>query len=355
MIQAGNVPILKFAAYSRNCNTGTCGRKYLAPVPSLADIQLFVNFGNSKPASFEIAVIDVYKPINNSVVTSTDYLIGWSGSYWYGIFRGIVTGPDYHAFLIALITPTQTFFSEQYCSSSDCGILTKISVCYPYNYNDEDLNGIYIGAPDPSKPIEGNAVLFYQHNFWTRQGEIYETSNKITFTGNYKKNFATSLIKNFEFRPELVPGWYKDYLLSVYFRGNILIDGTPAIVTDVNFEDVDVDYWKAYAVLGKEIKGGFGCSPYICSGPCAAVLGANGSTSVVPVPCVDVESAIGVTSLACEEWIQDGSSPGGYINYVGCDGTIYTTKPVILNGRIFIQSGTLTGLGAVNFTFVAFH
>lgn len=264
MISAGSANILNYAPYSRNCNLGNTGRRYLAPVPSLADVQLFVNFGSVRPTSFEFTIIDICHPARSGVLTPGCYVVGWNGSYWYGVFKQFSSTEAYDSFIIAMTTGSKTFFSEQYQVETECDTLTKISVCYPSNYNSEDVNGIYIGLPDTSQPYSGRPSVFYHHNFWTRQGEIVEMSNKITFTSNAKKNFASSLTKLFEFRPELVPGWYKDYLLSVYFRGDILINGTHTLVTDLAFEDVDVDYWKPYAVLGKEVKGGFGCAPFVC-------------------------------------------------------------------------------------------
>lgn len=264
MINAGTANILNYAPYSRNCNLGQCGRHYLAPIPSLYDVQLFVNFGTMKPTGFEFTIIDLCNPSRSAVVTSGIYLIANNGVYWYGIFKNFSSSADYSSFIISLTTGAQTFFSEQYQLPSECDTLVKVNVCYPYNYNAEDTNGIYIGEPDLSKGYSGLPTIFYHHNFWTRQGEIVETQNKITFTSNAYKNFATTLNKSYEFRPELVPGWYKDYLLSVYFRGDILINGVHALVTEINFDDVDVDYWKAYAVLGKQVKGGFGCAPFVC-------------------------------------------------------------------------------------------
>ena len=267
MISAGSAAITEWAKYNRNCNVGLCRHKYIAPVPSLYEVTLFINFGTVKPDALEWTIINLCQPYKSNPLTTNCFIIAYNGRYWYGVFTQFKSTEDYSSFIIAASTGSETFFSEQYQVENPCETLTKISVCYPSNYNADDTNGIYIGAPDLSQSYSGKKEIFYRHNFWTRQGEIIETQNKITFTSNSKRNFATTLTRQFEFRPELVPGWYKDYLLSVYFRGNILINDNPAIVTDINFEDVDVDYWKAYAVLGKEVKGGFGCSPIECPPP----------------------------------------------------------------------------------------
>lgn len=272
LLNAGTANILNYAPYSRNCNLGGCRRLYYVPVPTLADVEIFVNFGPIKPASVDFTLINLCSPFDHQTINSDCFIIAYNGSYWYGIYKSFTATTPYNIYLFACAVSYEggtnaTFFSEQYQNGSDCDVLTKVSVCYPNNYNSEDINGIYVGQRDTSQTYSGKVSMFYQHNFWVRDAEIIETGNKITFTSNPYKSFASKLNKTFEFRPgELVPGWYKDYLLSVYFRGNILINGLATQVTDLNFENVDegADIWKAYCVLGKEIKGAFGCVGIIC-------------------------------------------------------------------------------------------
>jgi hypothetical protein len=342
MLLASTANIMNYAPYSRNCNISNVGRRYLAPVPGIADVQLFVNFGSTQPTSFEFSVMDLCHPSQSAPATTDCYVIGWNGAYWYGVFKNFVTTGLYSSFLFALTTGSKIYFSEQYQVETDCDTLTKVSVCYPSNYNAEDVNGIYIGLADLTKPHSGNSTIFYHHNFWTRQGEIIEKSNKITFTSNPRKNFATNLVKNFEFRPELVPGWYKDYLLSVYFRGDILINGVHALVTDLAFEDVDVDYWKAYAVLGKEVKGAFGCSPFDCpDGDCAPEI----CVPVMFTPPTFLDAVVGV--LYTKTVVFAGTAPftlygeGGLPAWMGHS----------ITGNVLTLSGTPVSNGTVGIGF----
>jgi hypothetical protein len=278
MLPAGTAAISNFAPYSRNCNLGQCRVAYYALVPSLSDVQLFINLGTVKPSAIDFTIFNLCGPFDNDTINSNCFIIAFNGSYWYAIYKNF-TGPAYPTFIIAASVSytdetVKTFFSEQYQIQSDCDTLTKVSVCYPYNWNSEDINDIYVGQPDLSQAVSGKADLFYHHQYWVKGAEIIETSNKITFTSNLFRNFNTDLKKLYEFRPtDLIPGWYKDYLLAVYFRGNIFINDAQAMVSDVNFENVNeaADQWKPYAILSKEVKGAFGCADIVCPQDCICV------------------------------------------------------------------------------------
>lgn len=279
MISAGTANIHGFAPYSRNCAAGQCVRKYYASVPSVGDIELFINLGTVKPTAIEFQYLNL---CNNQTasLTSNCFIIAYNGQYWYAVYKKFYATSIFDSYIIfASVTyedaSERSFFSEQYQNATSCDTLTKLSVCYPYNFNSEDLNGIYIGQPNLSQPVSGNAALFYHHNYWIKQGEVIETANKITFTSSMYRNFATTLNKNYELRPELVPGWYKDYLLAIYSRGDILIDGVHGILSGLNFDNVDSTpsgYWKAYAVLTKTVKSAFGCATYQCAEECVPVV-----------------------------------------------------------------------------------
>lgn len=258
---ADNADIFDYKRYGR------CAiRAFVPAVPGIAEINLFVNFGSSKPSSFEIWMVNACK-VEASLVSTGCYTVAYSGSYWYGVFKALTTTSNYSQFLFAIKTSNATYFSDV-VEIPECGDLTKLSVCYPNNYNAEDINGVYIGWPDPEFEVVGSSDVIYQHKAWVRMGEIIETSNKIKYVSSRFKNFSTYLVRQWELRSEIVPGWYKDILLAIYFRGNILINGQEASIEDLNFEDVDVDYWKAYAILSKEFKGSFGCASIECAPEC---------------------------------------------------------------------------------------
>lgn len=272
MINAGAADIADYHLYSYNCNVGICKRPYFAPVPTFGDVQLYVKFGTIKPTSVTFTKFDLCGSEEPEEIHTSCYIIANNGSYWYGIFKGFSTATSFEAFLIALeVTyttgPNGTFFSEQYRIGNTCETLTKLQVCYPANYNAEDINGIYVGEPDGSQTITGNDLIYYQHLYWVRDAEAPEIQNKITFVNNWIKNFSTKLNKIFEFRPEPVPGWYKDYLLSVYFRGQIKINDVETKISDLNFDLLvpEANIWKAYVKIDKELRGTFGCAPIDCS------------------------------------------------------------------------------------------
>jgi hypothetical protein len=275
MINAGTAAITDHKYHSRNCNLGKCKLPYIAPVPSLADVQLYVNFGTLKPKSIVFTIIDICTYNATAALQSNCFIIANNGSYWYGVFKKLTSSAEYSSYIIALQVvyennSTATYFSEQYTQQNDCDNLTRVQVCYPGNYNAEDINGVYVGEPDNNFSISGTATIFYQHIFWVRGAEIIETGNKITFTSNSKKNFSSKLNKTFELRTEFVPGWYKDYLLSVYFRGQFTINGVETKASELAFENIleDADLWKPTVKIDKEIKGAFGCAPVVCINDC---------------------------------------------------------------------------------------
>ena len=257
-----------------NCNVGKCKRPYVVPLPLFSDLQLYINFGDKKPISIQFSVFNRCSRGSTSL-NAECFLIANNGSYWYGVFTKFLPIIDYPVFVVAAECnyedeTTGIFYSQEYSIAEPCANLSKLSVCYPDNYNAEDINGIYVGEINNAENFIGNSTLRYQHKFWVRDAEIIEISNKITFVSNAKKNFGSTLNKIFELRAELVPGWYKDYLVSVYFRGNFLFNETPTKASELSCENIleEADLWKPYVKIDKEIKGFFGCALITCQEPC---------------------------------------------------------------------------------------
>lgn len=289
MINAGTALITDYSNFQYNCILSRCKRKFFVPVPTLADVQLYVNFGPNKPESLVWTLIEACAYDSTGPLESGCFKIAFNGTDWYGVFRNFSSTSNFNLFSIGLVvtyedSSTVTFFSEQYeLPTAGCAPFTKISVCYPTNYNADDINGIYVGQHDTEETYSGDENLIYQHRFWVRDAEVIEAQNQITFKANSSRNFATTLNKIFEFRYELVPGWYKDYLLSVFFRGNFIIGETATKASELNFENVleEADLWKAYVKLDKELKGSFGCAAIECGPICP------------DVPCVPVTMELG--------------------------------------------------------------
>lgn len=250
--------------YRYNCRKTTFGARPFRPaIGDLSKVNLFANFGDTRPTSWDIFVIDATK-INTAATLTTDtFVVGYNGKYWFGVFKKLQGSIPYNVFLFAIRTPNGTYFSDVY-ENCDCDDLTHLTVCYPSNYNAEDMNGIYIGAPDETFPIVGVAGVRYTHHAWVRSAEIVETINKMSFVSSRFRNFRSELVKQYELRSEPVASWYKDVLVAIYFRGNIVVDGVERRVNDINFEDIENDRWKAYAVLAYDYKGSFGCTTADC-------------------------------------------------------------------------------------------
>lgn len=278
MIKAGTSGINDFSGYVYNCTYDKCKRPYLVPLPSFDDLQLYVNFGTKKPTEVVFTAINRCTYGQSSVINSECFLMAHNGSYWYGVFNKFTPLLAYEAFLIALEvtyddSTTGTFFSEVYSQGPDCRELTKLQVCYPVNYNSEDINDIYVGEPDLDYAVSGKTDLIYQHKYWVRDGEVVELQNKLTFVSNSKRNFHTTVNKIYEFRSELVPGWYKDYMLAVYFRGNFTINGVETKASEFSGENIEegADLWKPNVKIDKELKGAFGCAPVACVDECVCI------------------------------------------------------------------------------------
>jgi hypothetical protein len=317
----------------------------MVPVPALNNVQLFVNFGINEPQTFTFTIIDLCSGEPVSVeLTSDCFIVANNGSYWYGVFRNFEAAAVFQSYVIALEvvyanTSQATFFSEEYANAIECDRLTKLHVCYPDNYMDEDLNGIYVGEPLSSLTIFGNPDIFYQHQYWIRDTEIIEVQNKITYTANSRKNFATKLSRIWEFRTELVPGWYKDYIAAVYFRGNFFINDTAAKAVDLSFENVleDADLWKPWVRIEKETKGSFGCAPIICEDLC------------VCYPPIISDTALGNATIAMpynKVITISGSGPFSISNIVKP-----TWMTVVLSGNTITLSGTPNAVAASAVTF----
>lgn len=355
MIDGGTSPINQFAKYSYNCNLGRCKRAYLAPLPSFTDLQLYVRFGTLKPVTYTFTVINLCSQVQTTVVTADCKIIAHNGDYWYGVFKGFTPTVDYPMFIVALAVvfdddSTRTFFSEQYDQSNSCATLTKVSVCYPDNYNAEDMNGIYIGEPSEDEEIIGGTLVRYQHAFWIRDTEIIETQNKITFTSNATKNFASKLNRIYEFRTELVPGWYKDYLLSVYFRGQFAINGTNTKASDLACENIleEADLWKPWAKIDKEDKGSFGCAPITCADDCCIPIEAEDYE--IPTPEAEVEFNYTITLTGTSPYEIAASSIPEWMTAVIVGNELQLSGIPDISGMPDISITVINSCGSVDIT-----
>lgn len=269
LINAGDVAVNQFGQHVYNCNLNVCQKPYSAPYPNAASVQLYAFFGSVKPNALTITLIDRCGNASPEVVSPVCYSIARSKYGWYGVFRGFAD-VTFDVFVVALQATfpggsKTMFFSQDIAIQNDCEQLTEVSVCYPTDFNDLDPNGIYVGLPisDPDNgyTIEGRSDIMYMHRYWVRDGHVVETAGRIDYVSNATQNFNSKYERLFEFRCELVPGWYKDYLTAVYLRGNFNISDSLVLASELVLENIneDGDLWKPYIRLKKEYKANFGC------------------------------------------------------------------------------------------------
>lgn len=311
-----NTPLTNIRNYLQACTGRANDFAYLIPAGDLSDVQLYVELPGKPTAQ----TLWLYNLCDESQVqvTPDQYIIGIDpAGAWYGVFTFPAAFPVPARFAIAFEFMIEgaghIYFSQAY-TTQDCSGLMRIEACFPVRRTDEfgyDLNGLYFGTTIDMAASLGVVNLTYKHVVLVRRGKVFKEAPKFTFTSNVRRNFRTKVEKPFELRTEIVPDWYKDYLLAVYSRGFIAVQNTIYRVTDLAFEGVNEDdrTWLPYAKLLHEKDLHFGCED--CT-PAPIVL-----------PCV--------TTLAPGEW----SYEEGYF-YLPFTGT--ATPGSILEWQI-IQDG----------------
>ena len=275
MVNAGDVAISAYSQYVYNCTLKRCQRSYVVPLPNSEAMQLYVWFGAEKPTSWQMWAIDTCGGTADEDIDTNCFIIGYSGTGWYGVFRGytIAALGWVPALRVNYASRSETFFGEEMNVDAACGNLGKVSVCYDKAAGYTDINGIFTGEASDLFPSEGKPDLFYQHEYYVRDAIVVPELLRATFTSNTRVNFATQLLRIFEFRCEAVPGWYKEYLLAVFFRGNLFINDVATKISELAIEKIndDADLWKPWAKIEKEEKAAFGCELPVCEDPCLCV------------------------------------------------------------------------------------
>lgn len=275
----------QYPAYVYNClRNPACEPSYSAPLPGVPYLQLYVDFGQYKPATVEFHLIDTCAGGTEQIFPS-NYVVGLSPEgTWYGVFKyfnsPVTPVTTFVVWLSALVdTPAglqeRTFFSQM-LMDEPCAPLTKIKACQPEGATTTgfDVNGVYYGLPTTEDFLGQSQIRFF-HIAWVRQGKVRELQNKATFKSSLIKNFRTTVEKIHQVETELVPKWYKDELLAIYARGAISVnDGQIYLVSDLNFEAINDDdlQWKPYAQLKETFRLYFGCDDSECVECCSPIV-----------------------------------------------------------------------------------
>jgi hypothetical protein len=282
-LTATAVPIEQYPAYVHNClRNRACERAFSAPLPGIAQMQLYVDFGVYKPSLLQFYLQSTCSADAAEQLFPGNYVVGQTPEgRWYGVFKffaePIQTVTSFVVWLSAMVAAPggdveRTFFSEAMAVEA-CDPLMKLKACQPETatVTGFDVNGLYYGLP-VNADFLGMGEVRYFHIAWVRQGKVREFSNKATFTQSLVRNFRTTVEKTFQLETELVPRWYKDLLLAIYARGAVQVDdGTTYLVSELAFEALNDDdlTWKPYARLLQTTRLYFGCDESLCGECCS--------------------------------------------------------------------------------------
>lgn len=269
----------EYITHVHNCTrNAACELPYLAPIPAVSFLQLYVDFGTFQPAMVEFHIVDHCSGNPPEQIFPSNYVIGQTPEGgWYGVFKYFSNPVNaMNGFVIWLAATnsgmqTRTFFSQMIAIET-CVPIMKIKACQPElaTTTGFDVNGVYYGLPQGS--FLGMESIRYFHIAWVRMGKVRELSNKAIFKSSFRRNFRTTIEKLHIVENELVPKWYKDQLLAIYSRGVVQIDdGQTYLVSDLAFDPINDDdlTWKPFAQLKETFKLFYGCDVSECFECCS--------------------------------------------------------------------------------------
>lgn len=260
--------------YLFNCLRNVqCQPAFFVPLRSLSDLFLYFEFPFGKPTSWLIQLVDCDGTVNE--LSFCNYLIARRpDGIWYGLFTSVTDDVgDLNQFRLQatffLGATGYKYFSEQ-LEITTCDPLMRIESCYPVPDDltrAYDCNDIYFGTHTGGVAAQGNLSLRYLHFAYVRKGSVIEQSNKMEITlFNSRRAYKNILTRTSVVESERTPKFYKDVLLGIFFRGNVLIDGkeyplAPSQEIAANKED---KMWEVDILLEEIRKGYFGCSDDAC-------------------------------------------------------------------------------------------
>jgi hypothetical protein len=294
-------PNVKPENFRFNCTRNkACQMEFFIPINNICDFMLYFDLP-FLPASYTIEIVDSCTG-NVQAANVINYVAASHTAGFYAIFAGLTSGTLPPLFFIQV-----SFFSssnvEAVFYSNDfeivtCEQLTKISSCY----NDAapgteafDSNDVYYGQPLGT--ILGNENVRYYHFLKVRKGSVLNNKTKLSLSAfNYNKVYKGQAAQQYNFFSESVPEFYKEEILAVIARGNILINEKPYQVADeveLSIVDEDSQRWAMNVALTKLLFSYFSCKQTVClADPCQPIL-----PPPPPEPCCDptiISSAVHV-------------------------------------------------------------
>jgi len=265
----GTGTISDYANFTSNCTLGQL--PYKIPINNLSDVQLYIDIGVTKPTLIGYELIHTCGPLAGTVeaLATTDYLVGQDkNDRWFGVFKNLTGGTNLNCFVIAITLDGNIYFSEEYCIDS-CQNPTSIEGCYG-NLDPSistDCNGIYFGGHAGTDTPLGTTTIRYRHKVFLRGVEITASAFKNTFKQGRTRTFRTEGEKLFKFWSELVPEWYISEVNGVFFRGQVVINGTTYLLNETLFDKVEecLKQWKTDATFKESCYQSYSCEDDPCA------------------------------------------------------------------------------------------
>lgn len=292
----GSGTISNYGSYISNCTKGQM--PYKIPVNLLTDVQLYINIGFTKPDTVLYQLIHTCGPYAGEVETlvTTEYSViqDYNGR-WYGVFKNFTgTVNPLSCFVIAITLSfadvEKIYFSEEYCIDDSCGQeLSELNGCYG-NLDSKlsfDCNGVYFGTHAGEDAPMGNPEVVYNHKLFLRGVEVSLSGTRHVFSQGRTRTFRSERNRQYEFYAELIPEWYMPEVEAVFFRGEVIIDGTKYLLNETDFSRVEPckKMWKPAATFKDSCYQSYSCEVDPCAPP--VIECCNPSSLVATVQYVD--------------------------------------------------------------------
>lgn len=334
-----------------NCTRNkSCQREFFIPVNGICDFMLYFEMG-FMPETYTVDLIDSCSGIAAPAAV-VNYVFGEHTAGIYGVFGGLVAANVPSQFFVKV-----SFFHhdgrEAIYYSNDfevvtCEALTKISSCY----NDPaegvpafDVNGVYYGYPIGTNFL-GNRTFRYYHFIFVRKASVTNTKTKISLNAfNYTKIYKAQATQQYNFFSEAVPEFYKEEIVAVLIRGNILINGKGfqmAEENDLSILDEDSKLWGMQVILNKVLFNYFSCRGTLCNfDPCAAIPVPEPETCCEPVVIGQAVEVVSDTptdpGYPCNKYFLSGNDENSSYSYVICE-TGETVETPLGRGVVYVCS-----------------
>lgn len=356
MMIKGTGTISNYSSYTNNCQRNQM--PYKIPVPSLQDVQLYINIGAVKPDAVQYQLIHTCGGGSIETLSTSSYVVGQDTTgNWYGVFKNF-TGSTPVCFVIAI---TLTFgatdviyFSDEYCVENGCNPLTLIKGCYGNldNKLSYDCEGVYFGTTD-SPDAMGDLSIVYKHELYLRGVEVTLNAIKNSFKQGRTRNFRTEKEKIFLFWAELIPEWYIPEVDAVFYRGEVYVGDIKYLVNETAYEKVEdcKRMWKPTATFKESCYQSFSCEIDPCATPeeqpCCDPLGVE-ATVEFDVCCdpVIISSIIEVVS-SCTQYTNNTGDVVNGVSFTDCEGNVHSDNTIEAGVSICVQNGTLVGGGTL--------